>query len=766
MVVPRNNRRWAVGRVAVLLSLLAAPASAVSAGDPPAREKIVFWNLFTAGDQHRVITELVRRFNETSDRYVVEKADIPYTHIHAKMLPATAGGVPPDVSIFDRFLVASYAARGAFLELDEFVKRDGLRGEDFFDAPWAECFYQNRPYAVPYDTDVRVLYYNRRLFREAGLDPDRPPRTWSELVEYSRKLTRRRPDGRLEQVGYHPVFGNLGALYLYGWQKGGRFVSEDGRRVTLDDPRLVEALQWLHDFIALYGIRNLLTLQTGFGAEAQNPFITGRIAMIVMDVGELSNIQKYGRDLDWSAAPCPYADDGVPATWSGGFSLVIPRGSRHVEGAWALARFILSEPSQRFMATSSNKLPALRAASNDPFFQQSAFWRLAIREMQHSHYRPITPVGQVIYTEMQTAVDQVVHDKLSPAEALQVATRESQKVLDRFVTETSGEPVDWGVLGCALGGAVALLAGVRGWFSYRRIKALQLHRRQALAGYLFAAPAIAGLAVFTIGPVLAALVYSFTHYEILMPATWVGAENYGRLFTEDRYFLKALWNTFYFAAVSVPVNITMALGLALLLNREVGGRSLYRTFFYLPSVVPAVAGSLLWAWLFNGEYGLVNVVLGYLGLPEVPWLTSEYWSKPALVLMGLWGVGGGMIIFLAALQGVPRTLYEAAEIDGAGAWAVFWRITMPMISPALFFMCVMGVIGSLQVFTQAYLVTSGGPVNSTLFYVLYLFREAFENLHMGYASAMAWVLFVFILLLTGIQFRLARRWVYYEGAAP
>ena len=741
---------------------LALLASATGAGQADARQKIVFWNLFTTGDQHKVITELVDRFNRSSPDYYVEKIDIPYQHIHAKMLPAVAGRTPPDVSIFDRFLVASYAARGTFMALDDRVAAAALRREQFFDAPWDECFYDGRQYAVPYDTDVRVMYYNKKLFREAGLDPERPPRTWSEVADASARLTKRRPDGRLDQVGFVPFWGNT-TLYLYGWQKGGRFLSADGRRVTLNDPKIVEALQWVAGVSRAYGIENLMTLQTGFGADAQNPFITGRVAMTVLDVGELSMIQKYGADLDWGAAPCPYADDGVPATWSGGFSMVIPRGAPCPDGAWALSRFILSEDSQRFMATSSNKLPARRSAADDPFFQQSAFWRLAVDQMKYSRYRPITPVGQVIITEMYMAVDQVVHGKTTPQEALDVATRESQKELDRFLAETSGTPVDWRLVGLALGGALGALLLVRGWFSYRRIRAARLHRRQALAGYLFAAPAIAGLAIFMVGPVLASVVYSFTRYEILTPATWLGLENYRRLFAEDRFFLTALWNTFYFAAVSVPVNIALALGLALLLNREMGGRSFYRMFFYLPSVVPVVAGSLLWAWLFNGEYGLVNVVLGYLHLPAVPWLTSEHWSKPALIVMGLWQVGGGMIIFLAALQGVPRTLYEAAEIDGAGVWTTFWRITLPMISPAMFFMVVMGIIGSLQVFTQAYLVTSGGPVNSTLFYVLYLFREAFENLHMGYASAMAWVLFVFILALTGVQFVLAKRWVYYEG---
>jgi len=761
-MIEARRFRWPF--IAALLVAAAWTAAPSQAGDEQPRRKLVFWNLFTTGDQHDVITALVQRFNNSNSEYYVEKVDIPYQHIHSKMLPAIAGGTPPDVSIFDRFLVASYAARGAFMPLDDRIRDAGIKGQDFFDAPWGECFYNGQQYAVPYDTDVRVMYYNKTLFREAGLDPERPPRTWSELREYSKKLTKRSTYGGFDQVGFVPIFGNVGALYLYGWQKGAQFTSPDGRQVLLNQPKVVEALAWIGDFVQDYGMQDIMTLSSGFGGDAQHPFISGKVAMIVLDVGELSTIQKYGKGMDWAAAPCPYADDGVPATWSGGFSLVIPHAAGNVEGAWAFSRFILSEPSQRYMATSSNKLPALRAAANDPFFQDSAFWRLAVDQMKYSYYRPITPVGAKVNEEMYRAVDRVVRGKDTPQHALDVATAESQKELDRFLSETGGTPVNWTVVFAVLGGAVCLLVLARARQSYRRIKALSLQRHEALAGYCFAAPAILGLALFTLGPILAALTYSFMHYEILTPGEWVGADNYKRLFTSDRFFLTALWNTLYFTALSVPVSITLSLGLALLLNMNIGGRALYRTCFYVPTVVPAVAGSLLWAWLFNPQYGVINVVLRNLHLPAIPWLTSEYCSKPALIIMGLWGIGGGMIIFLAALQGVPRQLYEAAEIDGAGAWTKFRHVTVPMISPAMFFMLVMGVIGSLQVFTQAYLMTAGGPGDSTLFYVLYLFREAFQNLHMGYAAAMAWVLFLMILVVTGVQFVVAKRWVYYEGA--
>jgi ABC-type sugar transport system permease subunit/ABC-type glycerol-3-phosphate transport system substrate-binding protein len=773
-VVMRTARLWAdlFTRAATLMICgmvsvagLAVPGWATA--DPPALaatgpQKVVFWNLFTSGSSHDVVVELVDRFNRSQSAYVVEQVDIPYNHITAKILPAVAGGVAPDLTLFDRFLVASYAARNAFQPLDAYAERDGIRGEDFFTAPWEECLYDQKLYAVPYDTDVRLLYYNRELFRQAGLDPDRPPKTWSEMREFSRQLTKRRPDGRFEQIGAVPIWGNTG-LYLYCWQKGGRFLSEDGRQVTLDDPRNVEALTWIQNYVREYGIEELLTLQTGFGADSQNPFVTGRIAMIVLDVGTLTMLERYGGDLDWAAAPPPYADDGVPATWSGGFSLVMPRGSRQPEGAWQFARFVLRDDSQRFMATSSNKLPSLLSAGEDPFFQSSAYWRLAIDQMRFSHYRPVSAVGSALSTEMGVAVDQVIHGKLSPAEALGIATQETQLVLDRFLEKNRGAPVNWQVIYAVMGGLLALVLVARGTLSWRRMRSMTIHRRQAMAGYLFALPALVGLLIFTIGPILTTLVYSFTRYEIITPATWEGVDNYRRLFTTDRYFLIALWNTLYFTLLSVPVSISMSLGLALLLNRPMRGRALYRALFYLPTVVPLVAGSLLWAWLFNGEYGLINIVLGYVGLPQLPWLTSEHLSKPALVIMGLWNAGGGMIIFLAALQGVPKALQEAARLDGAGRWASFRHVTLPMISPAMFFMTVMGLIASLQVFAQAYLMTSGGPVNSTLFYVLHLYREAFEKLNMGSASAMAWVLFIVILTITGVQFVVGKRWVYYEG---
>lgn len=290
-----------------------------------------------------------------------------------------------------------------------------------------------------------------------------------------------------------------------------------------------------------------------------------------------------------------------------------------------------------------------------------------------------------------------------------------------------------------------------------------LRAREALTFYLFLTPWLLGFVLFTIGPILASAALSFTQYDIVTPPRAIGVANYHDLFASDRLFGVSLYNTGYYVLFFVPLQIALSLALALLLNLQVHGIPIYRTLFYIPSIVPAVANSILWIWIFQPQWGLLNYGLSLLGVEGPLWLSSVEWSKPSLILMSLWGSGGSMIIFLAGLQGIPQHLYEAAELDGANRWRRFWHVTLPMLTPTTFFVLVLGVIGSFQVFTQAYIMTGGGPANSTLFYMLYLYRRAFVFQNMGYASAMAWILFVIIFLLTVVQFAAARRWVYYEG---
>lgn len=290
--------------------------------------------------------------------------------------------------------------------------------------------------------------------------------------------------------------------------------------------------------------------------------------------------------------------------------------------------------------------------------------------------------------------------------------------------------------------------------------------QENLTGYLFFSPWLLGMILFNIIPIILAVYYSFTEYTVLQAPRWIGLGNYHEMFVVDELFWKSLYNTIYFSVFSVPISLILALFLAMLLNSRVPGQSFFRATFFLPSIVPVVAASVIWAWILHPEYGLVNDMLAKVGIPGPPWLSSEVWSKPAFILMSLWGIGPTAIIFLAGLQDVPQHLYEAAEIDGANLWQRIRHITLPLLTPTIFFNLVLGIIGAFQVFTQAYIVSAGGPLWSTLFYVLYLYNQGFQYFKMGYASALAVVLFVIILVLTLIVQFTSRRWVYYEGAQP
>lgn len=288
-------------------------------------------------------------------------------------------------------------------------------------------------------------------------------------------------------------------------------------------------------------------------------------------------------------------------------------------------------------------------------------------------------------------------------------------------------------------------------------------QREALDFYIGISPWAIGFLLFGGGPIIASFVLSFMDWKILAAPHWTGFANYRHLLLGDKIFKASLGNTLYYTAFSVPLGILASMMLAFLVNQKVAGQNIFRTIYYLPSVTSGVAVALLWVWIFNANFGLINYALSLIGIRGPGWLADVRWAKPALVLMSLWGVGGGMVIFLAGLQGMPEHLYDAAKIDGAGAWALLRHLTLPMLTPTIFFMLVTSVIGSLQTFTNVYVMTNGGPGTATLMYGLYIYQNAFTFLKMGYACALSWVLFGVILGLTWLQFRVGSRWVYYEA---
>jgi len=304
--------------------------------------------------------------------------------------------------------------------------------------------------------------------------------------------------------------------------------------------------------------------------------------------------------------------------------------------------------------------------------------------------------------------------------------------------------------------------GLRGVLVGKRQPMSPLRRKEALYGYIAISPWLVGFIVFTMGPMVYSAYLVFTEWELITPPRWVGLQNI-RFLMQDQVFRDTLWNTTIYTAFSVPLQLLVALGVALLLNLNLRGSNVYRAVAFLPTQTPAVASAMLWFFIFSPTSGLANALVSFFGLPEQRWLWDVNLVKPALITMAAWGFGGAMIIFLAGLQDIPQSLYEAADIDGASAVSKFFNITVPLLSPTVFFNLVIGLIGAFQVFTPIYLMTRGGPGTSSMVLGMLIYRHGFEEFNMGYASLLAWVLFLIVITLTIIQFTLARRWVFYEG---
>lgn len=289
-----------------------------------------------------------------------------------------------------------------------------------------------------------------------------------------------------------------------------------------------------------------------------------------------------------------------------------------------------------------------------------------------------------------------------------------------------------------------------------------LARKEERSFYLFVAPWIIGFVAFTAWPMVYSIYLSFLKWDFIGAQKFIGWQNYEKLIN-DKVFWQSLKVTFTYVFTSVPLGMIVAFLLAILLNQNVKGLSIFRTMFYMPSLVSGVANAVLWLWMFNPEFGILNTFLGMIGIDGPDWIYDKYWALPSLILMSLWGVGGSMLIYLSGLQGISTELYEAAEMDGAGSVRKFFSITIPMMSPVIFFNLVMNMIGAFQVFTEGYTMTEGGPSYSTMFYVLYLYNNAFKNFKIGYASAQAWILFIIILAFTAIVFKSSNLWVFYAN---
>ncbi len=736
---------------------------------------------------------------------------VPFGQYNQKLLAQYAANSAPDVAMMEPPLFQRFASRGALLPLEPFFNEVSGFDINAYYAPILRAHtYQDKLYVLPRDiAPIGLIYYNKRLFKEAGIPYPDGSWTWSfdprpELREKDftwcmQQLTKKQ-DGKTVQWGFVPGWPNAW-LETMVYSQGIRFADNDERPTKLyyTDPRIVRSYQWVAD---LANKRGWMPSPNEITAVMQSSssllFLQGKVAMFQSGIWEVPGFRKALKlgskeFFEWDITLAPgFADPATGevrrAAPTGGSGYGIMSSSSHPKEAWRVIAWMAGEPGMKAMAAAGIAQPAIqRLAVREPWIpgpdappaeRYPASRTLTDRAVPFVVFEPTAEYWREIKGLIESKNDLILNGSSSAKDALALGQGDAEKRLAQVMKKQDLPKVNWG-LGLA---AVSLLfAALLVWIYWPSgPKSTAREQKEGRAAYAFLSPWILGTLLLAVGPMLLSLVMSFTDWDIITAAKWRGVGNFGEAVSEDPRFWKSLTVTGIYTVVSVPLGIAFALALALLLNTKVRGMALFRTCFYLPALASAVASALIWRRIFQPEGGLLNAVIygadgkgNFLGVGSLletiasspgpaNWLGDEKLALPAFIMMSLWSVGGGMIILLAGLQGIPQHYYEAATLDGAGAWQRFRAVTLPLLTPSLFFTLVTGVIGSFQIFTPAYVMTSGGPNDATRFYVLHLYDQAFGNLRMGYASALAWILFAVILVFTALQFRL-NRYVYYES---
>ena len=755
---------WLRGREAAKFGFGAAPAG---------RVKVVYWEKWT-GFERDAMEEVVRGFNDSQSRVYVEYVSV--SAVNQKTLVATAGNCPPDVAgLWDGDVVV-FADKEALIPLDEFCREAGLGPDWYIPVYWDMCHYKGKVWALPSTPATTALHWNRRMFRAAGMDPDRPPKTFAELDAFSKRLTRVDKVGRILQMGFLPPEPGW---WHYGWGSfwGGKLWDGD-KNILIDSKPWVDAFTWIQGYAKQNNVAALQNFRSSFGnfSSPQNPFMAESVAMVLQGVWMANYIFQNNPKLDWAAAPFPTVRAGdPPVTFAGSDMLMIPRGAKHPKEAFEFIRYVQRQGPMEKLCLLHRKNSPLRRVSEE-FYRKhkNPYIRMfqSIAWSPNAVHQPKMSVWNEYNNEISNAVERTWLLQGTPEEILRGAKARIQPIWDHQREVLAAAPskrlraapfvVALGIVLVVIAVALWRELAVRPESGGAKPRVLV---RALGKGLGFSSPWLVGLSIFVLYPIAASIIYAFCDYSVLSEPKWVGLYNFRRIL-EDEVFQVSLWNTLRYAVFALPLGMVFAIGVALLLDTNVRGVGFYRTFVFLPSVTPLVASAMVWLWIFNGEYGVLNDVIRRISfgvIEPVAWLSDAHYAMPALILMSFWGIGNTVVILLAALQDVPVSLYEAADMDGASWWHKVLHITLPMVSPVIYFNVIMGIIGSLQVFAVPYIMTGGGPEDRTYFVALFVYDQAFQYQRVGYASAVAWVLFLMIVALTVLAFRVSQKRVYYAG---
>ena len=694
----------------------------------------------------------------------------PGVQYEEKILTALAADEPPDVFLLDSKLIPTFTNKKVLLDLSSFVNDLHIDTTQWFSNVTNIARKGSSLYAFPKGFTPLMMFYNKGLFREAGLPFPNDAWTWDDYRSIAARLTRDiDDDGTTDQYG--TAFTNYFYFWIvWVWGSGGDVVDPSGNRSTgfLNSPATESALQFLIDLQRTQKVAPstgswIQSEKTGSNTQL---FANGKIAMMVDGHWRLPRLlrQVEQGSLDIGVAPLPRHPDGkkVNVMYESGWC--VPVSSRHPREAALLAAFMAGEEANRIRATRHLEIPSSRSVAEELVGQDlHGFERAFVAEVPSCRQ----PWGSLIerFSEiewtLQDAVDEVLVNGQPMHETMDryAAKIDHQLENTRLHATSEFRPIreHSEILGFLL--IIACIVVLASGLLYARARGKSRHTTGTALGFL--APSLLHLTVFVLTPIIFAGYLSLHRWDVVVPdKPFVGLGNFRELIS-DPSFWNALKNTLLYT-LNVPVSMVFSLAVALMMNRRFKGIALFRTLYFLPSVTSFVAIALVWMWIYHPTFGVANFLLQLVGLGPFAWLNSTSTAMISVMIFSIWlGLGYQMVIFLAGLQGIPEELYDAARIDGSSSWNRFWHITLPLLRPTTFFILITSVISSFQVFTSIYVMTAGGPVRSTDVIVYHIYQSAWEELRMGYASAMSWVLFVIIVIATWIQFRFIGRQVEY-----
>ena len=694
----------------------------------------------------------------------------PGRQYEEKILTGLAADAPPDVFLLDSKLIPSFTNKRVLLDLTPFIRLQKVDTAQWFPGMLSIARRGSSVFAFPKGFTPLMVYFNKGLFDEARVAYPTQEWTWNDYLDAARKLTRD-IDGDGIPDRYGTAFTNYYFYWIpWIWSAGGDVLSPDGTRATgfLNSPNTERALRFLIDL----RLTEHVAPDVGSWIQAEKTgtnyalFAEGKIALLVDGHWRLQKFTKYIEDgtLRIGVAPFPRSENGMKVNVLYESGWCVPVNTKHPEESALLAAFMAGETSCRIRSAGKLEIPANRKVGGETAAgDQTGMEQMFIQEVPHCRQ----PWGSIIerFSEIEWTLQDAVDEVMINGKPMhQVMTAYAGRIDQQLEEIRSHERYEFRPIKehseiLSFLGWVSAAAGAAALLCYVRAKR---KARPALAtafGFLF--PSLLHLVVFVCTPIAFAAYLSLHRWDIVVAdQPFVGLANF-RAMAADPGFWNALKNTIVYS-LNVPLGMAVSLAVALLLNNRLKGTRLLRTVYFLPSVTSFVAISLVWMWIYHPSFGVANLLLSFIGVAPLQWLNSSQTAMIAMVVFSIWlGIGYQMIIFLAGLQGIPPELYESARIDGASRSQRFIHITLPLLKPATFFILVTSLIASFQVFTCVYMMTAGGPVGSTDVLVYHIYRAAWEELRMGYASAMSWVLFVIILIATWVQFKVIGREVEY-----